>query len=154
MLPDAQQEGTLSGPVPAGAAAVVLASQHYRIQSGLLVLLGGVIHVERGAGGQVEGAGAGLGHQLVDEADVAERPPGHHGIVPSPRAERVEVPGVEAAGGEVAGGGGVARDGAGRRDVVRGHAVTQVQQHRGAPGQVQGSWSAAINCTSCNLLIV
>ena len=144
MIPDTQQEGTLGGPVPAGAAAVVLASQHYGVQAGLLVLLGGVVHVERGAGGQVEGAGAGLGHQLVDEADVAEGSPGHDGVVTSPRAERVEVPGVEAAGGEVAGGGGVARDGSGRRDVVSGHAVAQVQQHRGAPGQVQGTGECTV----------
>ena len=68
-----------------------------------------------------------LADELVHQSDVGERAAGHDVVVTATAAVRVEFPRGETASGEVAGRGAGARDAAGRRDVVRGDRVADVE---------------------------
>ena len=141
--PDAQQERSLGCPVTTGAAAVVLPGQNDEVRPGLGVLLGGVEDVQNGSGGDVDRLGSRLPDELVDQPDVAEGAPGHHGVVPSPGAEAVELPGREALAVQEPGGRGLPGDGPGGGDVVRRDGVAKVQQGVRLPdgrfdGQLRG----------------
>lgn len=69
---------------------------------------------------------------LVTDTDVGEGSSGHDEIVASSGAVGVEVLGVDAVGLEPLGGGGGSGDLAGRRDVVGGDGVTNVEEAVGA----------------------
>src|SRR5215207_528391 len=93
---DAEQRGSLRGPVPRGARAVLLAGQHHQRHT-----LVGVRHrglVDRGllAVRQVAGEAALALTQAVAEADVGEGAADHHLVVAAPRAVRVEVTDLDA----------------------------------------------------------
>ena len=61
----AKEEGTLSRPVSAGPAPVVLAGEHDEVGPGLPVLLSGVEDVQDVVGRDVQSLGSSLPNQLV-----------------------------------------------------------------------------------------
>src|SRR5690606_17548983 len=95
--PHAQEEGTLGGPVPGTARAVLLAGDDHHRDAGLLVLHGRLVDRHLLAGGQVAGPAALLArHQLVAEPDVGKGAP-HHDLVVAPAGPvGVEIPGRNA----------------------------------------------------------
>ena len=123
-----QEERSLGGPVPAGAAAIILPCQNDEVSPSLGVLLSCVEHIKHGARGDVNSLGCGLPYELVDQPDIPEGSPRHHSVVSSPGPEAVEVPRCETLAVQEPGRRGLPGDGAGRRDVVRRHGVPEVQQ--------------------------
>ena len=120
----AEQAGALRRPVAGGAGAVLLARQDHERYAFVAVLHGRVVDALLLAVGQMAGdATLGAGRELVAEADVRERAPHHHLVVPAPGAVGVEVLATDVAVEEVGGGGAVRGDAARRRDVVGRHGV-------------------------------
>jgi len=135
---DPKQEGSLGSPVSAGATPIVLPSQDDQVCVSGGVLLGSIKHVKSGPRGNVDSLGSGLPDKLVNQPDVAKGAPGHHGIISSPGAERVEVPWAESSTGEISRGWRVPGDGASGGDVVSGHGVTEVEEGLGCPDRALG----------------
>ena len=129
----AQQVGALGGPVPGRAGAVFLARNDDGRGAARLVFHGGIVDGHGLTVRQVQSDAAfGAWRQEVAQADVGEGAAHHHFMVASAGAVGVEVLGIHAMILQVFSCGGVRLDGAGGRDVVRGHGITQQGQNPGA----------------------
>ena len=145
---DAEQQRALRRPVARRAGAVLLAHERDERDALGAIALGRVEDRDRLAGGEVRGVAAlaAVG-QRVAQADVAERAAHHHLVVAAARAERVEVARLDAVLDQVAAGGHVARDRAGRGDVVGRDRVAEHDEAAGvvdvghaAPARAARSW--------------
>merc|ERR1719400_1028259 len=87
-----KEEGTLSRPVSARPAPVVLAGEHNEVRPSLPVLLSGVEDVQDVVGRDVQRLGSGLPNQLVDQSDVSKGASSHYSVIASSRSERIEIP--------------------------------------------------------------
>ena len=71
----------------------------------------------------------GAGHQKIAQADVGEGAAHHHFVVAAPRTILIEIRWLHALLHEVFSRRAATRDVAGRRDVIRGHRITEQCQH-------------------------
>src|SRR5690606_36535654 len=110
------------------ARAVLAAGENDQRDPLLHVLFGGVPEVHLLAVGQVAGPATLALHELVAQPHVGERATHHHFVVAAPRAVRVVLALRHLVVVEVLRGRRALGDGAGRRDVVRRHGVTEEGQ--------------------------
>jgi hypothetical protein len=137
---DAEQLGSLGGPVARGAGAVFLAGENDERHAALGVLHAGVEDGHLLAfGQQARDAAFGAGRELVAQAHVGEGAAHHDFVIAAARAVAVEVGRLDAVLGKIFSGRAVGLDGAGGRDVVGGDRVAQHGQHARAENVLTGA---------------
>ncbi len=132
-----QKQGALRGPVARRTGAVLLAGHHDQRNLEPLILHCGLEDRHRLAA-LAHGSPATLRarRELVPQADVRERAAHHHLVVPAARAVRVEVLRLHALLDQPAARRAGCRNGARRRDVVRGDRVAQLREKTRAPDRL------------------
>src|ERR671910_587195 len=128
----AEQERALSGPVARGTGPVLLARQHQQRHSFLPIFEARLVDRRLLPVREVDGVAAFLLHELVPETYVAEGAAHHHLVVAAPGAVGVEVARVHALAYKVLPRRHLRGDRTGRRDVVRGNRVTNLDEDAGA----------------------
>ena len=134
---DPQQKSALGSPVAGTAGAVFLAGDYQQGRPFALVAHASLEDAHALAGFDAPGTGRqvhrdaafGAGNKLIAQPDVGKRAAHHDFVIAAPGAEGIEVLGFDALFDQVAAGGAARRNGAGRRDVVRGYGIAEHRQH-------------------------